>query len=123
MLRGKPVKIRSSERERSRLNIYLILIVTLRQVNAFLRIVEGAKRKPKKRSVATSTDDVEFADTCREGGFVNLRRALYDFFFNFSMLRFADAAELQQFEYVCMVTHIARVWINRLRLPILVVVS
>ena len=84
--------------------------------------MEGAKRKPKKRSVATSTD-VEFADTCREGGFVNLRRALYEYFFYFSMLRFADAAELQQFEYVGMVTHIARVWINRLRLPILVVVS
>ena len=25
--------------------------------------------------------------------------------------------------YVCMVTHIARVWINRVRLPILLVVS
>ena len=47
----------------------------------------------------------------------------YMFFWRLAPLTVVGQLRVSVGAHVCMVTHIARVWINRIRLPILLVVS
>ena len=57
--------------------------------------------------------------SCRKHGSVRLRKAMHKTWWPTPSL----CHNRRKGMYVCMVTHIARVWINRVRLPILHVVS